>query len=595
MISKNDPKMKWFEEARLGMFIHWGLYSATEGIYNGKETNGIVEWIQAREQIPCSEYEKFVSNLSTEKFDAEEIASLAYEAGVKYVTFTSKHHEGFAMFDSKYSDYNIMKMCKADKDPVKELCEKVRKKGMHACLYYSQSLDFHEENAMGNTWDFETPETERDLQSFLDGKTKFQLNELLTNYGKIDMIWFDVPRGMTYEMGEDLRKYVLERQPHCIINGRLVYPELDEGGDLQDYVCMGDNEILQQKIERCAEAPATTNNSWGYKRDDKDFKSSEDIINLLCSLVSKGVNMLLNIGPKPDGSVPDEAVKIFRDLGAWMKVNSEAVYGTKASPFLSDFSFGWMAKKENRLYLYVKKPQNEVKLYNICEDVISAKVLGGGDVKFKKCENELLLDFSNVKIGEGATVVCITLSNELKDIGKLIQQEENYIYLPGCYCKEESAEYIENEKSSDENDINSGIGESIKNETSIEITNNGVVGWKSENDFVYWDFEVQNPGEYDIVLYTRTKKYMPWVGGHKVTLECGKEKFVSTLSEDVIPDGINRKYFSETGSIIGKVNFETKGTYKLKLTAEEINKEDVAGLGVTRVIFKKSEIEDLGF
>ena len=185
MLGKNDRLTKWFDNARLGLFIHWSLYSATEGIINGKETKGIVEWIQSRERVPINEYEKFATNLSVDKFDAEQIAELASKAGMKYVVFTSKHHEGFAMYPTKYDDYSINSRCGIDRDIMRELVDAMRKKNIVPCFYYSQGVDFHEENAWGNIWDFETPETERDFRKYLDGKCKFQLRELLTeqNHG----------------------------------------------------------------------------------------------------------------------------------------------------------------------------------------------------------------------------------------------------------------------------------------------------------------------------------------------------------------------------------------------------------------------------
>lgn len=591
MLKKDNPKMKWFEDARLGMFIHWGLYSATEGFYGDRETKGIVEWIQSREEIPIKEYEKYASNLSTEKFNAAEIADLAKEAGAKYVTFTSKHHEGFAMFDTKYDDYSIMARCKADVDPVAELCREVRKRGMHPCLYYSHSIDFHEENAFGNDWDFEIPSEERDIRPYLNSKTKTQLKEILTNYGDIDMIWFDVPRGMNAELAWDIRNFVLDINPDCVINGRLVYSDPDS----QDFICMGDNETPQARAEYCSETCATTNDSWGYKRLDKNFKSNDIIIKLLCSLVSKGVNLLLNIGPKPDGSLPEEAVAIFKYLGRWMKINSDAVYGTAASPFMADFSFGWVAQKGNTVYLYVKKPQGKVKIYDFPGEVLSAETMEGKKVSFAKCGKDLEIDLSDIVIDKSVTVIKMELGAKPENKNHLYQQEENYIFLPGCYCKTDAKGVAEEVADADSNAVDNKIGESVKVETSIVITNNGVRGWKSTNDFVYWDFEVINPGEYDVVLYTSTTKYQPWKGEHKVLAECAGEKISATLKEDVIPDGVNRKYFSETGSVLGKIRFDKPGKYTLKLFAEEINAEDGAGLGMTRAILKKSEMKDFGF
>ena len=181
MLDREDPKIKWFQEARFGLFIHWGLYSATEGYWNGKETAGIGEWIASREKIPQAEYEQFAEKLTCDKFDPVMWAKLAKNSGMRYCVFTAKHHEGFAMYDTSYDDYSIVKRSPYGKDATMQVVKAMREEGIVPCLYYSQALDFHEENAMGNTWDYTVPEENRDMWSYINGKCKHQLTELLTN------------------------------------------------------------------------------------------------------------------------------------------------------------------------------------------------------------------------------------------------------------------------------------------------------------------------------------------------------------------------------------------------------------------------------
>ena len=583
MLNKNDEKIKWFENARLGMFIHWGLYSATEGIYNGKETQGIVERIQAREEIPISEYEKFTENLSADNFNAEEIAQLAKDAGMKYMVFTAKHHEGFAMYDTDWGDYSITKRCGAKIDPVKEITSAARSKGIVPCLYYSQALDFHEENAMGNTWDFETSEDERDFKSYIDGKSKYQIKELLTNYGDIGMMWFDVPRGITEEIADDLYSFVKGIKPSCLINGRLTF----EGkGQYHDYICMGDNETPSGKQKFCAETCATTNDSWGYKRNDKNYKTPETIIKLLCSLVSKGVNLLLNIGPKPDGSVPEECITILKELSRWMKINSEAVYETKASPFDADFSFGWASQKGNCLYLYLDKPLESINIFGLENRILSAETMTGESIKFSEHDGNITFDLKNIEFDSAVTVLKIELDGEPKVKSKLFQQEDGNIVLPGY--KAVVSEIEVNELDTGKVAFSSKVGEAQAVTSGMKVNLNGnVVGWRSEKNCVGWEFEVNCPGEYEVVLYTITSKYQPWKGGHQVSVVLGDNRISKVLSEDVIPEGVNRKYFAETGSVVGTVNIEQAGVHNLTLLANKINPEDTAGLAVTRMILIK--------
>ena len=217
MLDKKDPKV------RFGLFIHWGLYSATEGYYHGKETKGIGEWIQSREQIPIAEYERFAEKLTCEQFDPKQWAQLAYRAGMRYCVFTSKHHDGFAMFDTGFDNYNIVKRSPYGKDATAAIVEAMREEGIRPCLYYSQAHDWHEPNATGNTWDFPVPEAERDMWQFINGKCKHQLEEILTKYGDLGLIWMDVPRGLTDEMAVTIRDFVHELQPDCLVSGRISY------------------------------------------------------------------------------------------------------------------------------------------------------------------------------------------------------------------------------------------------------------------------------------------------------------------------------------------------------------------------------------
>lgn len=583
MIERGSEKIAWFENAKLGLFIHWGLYSATEGYYNGKETKGIVEWIQSREKIPNAAYERFAEKLSTKHFDAEQIAALAEEMGARYLVFTTKHHEGFSMFNTAYDDYSINGRSGAKEDVFGALCTAARAHGIRPCAYYSQSVDFHEPNAMGNTWDFAVPENERDFESYFEGKCKFQLRELLTQYGDIGVVWFDVPWGITAERAKELRSFVKSLQPDCLINGRL-------GGATEDsdFLCMGDNEAPYGKTQVCAETCATTNDSWGYKRDDKNFKTPRTVIELLCAVVSKGANLLLNIGPKPDGSLPCEAVDLAKSLGSWMKRYGEAIYSAKASPFTADFSFGWVTQKENALYLLVKEPQRMITLYGLQNKVLAATVLGGENVCFTQSARKITLQTGGVAWDDTVTVIQLTLDAEPRVQGGLFQQEEGAVILPCCACRIQKESKTETPTFA--SSMDRVLGEYWGNlSTEMKVNINGSVEWwKSEKDSIYWDFTPIVSGDYEVLVYTATAKYMPWTGRHRVRVCCGDNDLCAELTEDVLPHGVNRKYFSETGSIIGKIHLQANKNCRLHLFAESINLADPAGLYVTQIMLIKN-------
>lgn len=582
MLNKNDKQVQWFEEARLGMFIHWGICAATEGYHDGKETNGIVEWIQSRERIPGSVYEKYAEKLSDKNFDTEKIADLAKNAGMKYLVFTTKHHEGFSMYDTKVDDYSINKRSGVKRDILKDLVESVRKRGIVPCFYYSQSMDFHEENAWGNTWDFETPEEERDFDLYFNTKCKPQIKELLTNYGPIGVIWFDVPRGMKEKHVKELYAFVKSIQPDCLVNGRI-----GGGKDDWDFICMGDNEAPYGRMNYPAETCATMNNTWGYKRDDKNFKSPKTIIELLCQLMSKGVNLLLNIGPRPDGSVPEESLEILGKMAEWMDENSEAVYKTQASPFCADFSWGWISRKENNLYLLIREERECITIAGLENEILSAKSMKGEEVKVKKEDGIYSLDLSNITFNDTVTVVKLELDGEAKTSGKLIQQEKDYISLQCCDCKIHNMSQGNSSQSFD-SALDRVLGEYRDVAPQFSVNINGTVEkWYSTDDYISWEAEDVLPGEYDVYLYTVTGKYRPWCGGHKVSLTADGQTLLATLTEKVIGHGVNRQYFAETGSLLGSVKVEEKKKVTFELKADYINEEDKAGLSVTRLVLVK--------
>lgn len=280
------------------------------------------------------------------------------------------------------------------------------------------------------------------------------------------------------------------------------------------FLCMGDNEAPYGRVAVCAETCATTNDSWGYKRCDKNFKTPQTVIELLCAVCSKGANLLLNIGPKPDGSLPQEAMQLAEALGDWMQQNSEAVYDTQASPFTADFSFGWATQKENYLYLLMKEPRKQVEIFGLCNRVLRAESLTGESASVRQEQNKLCLDLSAVSFCDTVTVIRLTLDGKPKVANGLFQQESETVMLPCCACKIKKGAH-ESDMSAYASTVDRVVGEYWDNpSTEIKVNINGSVEWwKSEQDSIFWDFEVAEPGDYEVILYTATSKYQPWTGG----------------------------------------------------------------------------------
>jgi alpha-L-fucosidase len=316
--------LEWFRDAKYGLFIHWGLYAIPAGEWQGKRSLGLGEWIMFRTPVPVREYEKLASQFNPVKYNADEWVKLAKDAGMKYIVITSKHHDGFALFDSKVSRWDVADATPFKRDILKELAAACAKQGLPLGFYYSQAQDWHEPNGAGNTWDF-GPDEKKDFDQYLRGKAEPQVRELLTGYGPVALVWFDTPRMMSAERAQRFTDIVRQLQPKTLIDGRL--------GAAGDYVSTGDNVIPGQVQAAAWEVPATLNHTWGYRSDDHDWKSAGDVTFKLVDIVSKGGNYLLNVGPMADGVIPQPSRDVLRTVGRWLKLNGEAVYGAGPTPW----------------------------------------------------------------------------------------------------------------------------------------------------------------------------------------------------------------------------------------------------------------------
>jgi alpha-L-fucosidase len=334
---QHNARMKWWRDARFGLFIHWGLYSIPAGEWKGK--TDYAEWIRNQAQIPVKIYDKFVSEFNPVKFNADRWVRLAKDAGMKYMVITSKHHDGFCLFNSKYTDFDI-KSTPFKKDILKELSEACNKEGIKLCFYYS-IMDWHNPDYLPRReWEKTRSTKGADFNRYVE-YMKNQLKELLTNYGNIGVLWFDGEWEDTWndKRGVDLYNYVRSLQPNIIVNNRVGANRSGMDGFTEGGSFSGDFGTPEQQIPVTGlpgvdwESCMTMNDHWGYNKNDHNFKSSKEILQMLADIASKGGNYLLNIGPTAEGFFPPESVELLHKIGEWMKVNGESIYGTNASPF----------------------------------------------------------------------------------------------------------------------------------------------------------------------------------------------------------------------------------------------------------------------
>ncbi len=396
-----DKRMQWWREARFGMFIHWGTYAVWGGVYHGHEQKrGGAEWIMNRCKIPVAEYQQVASTFNPVKYDPESWVLLAKEAGMKYIVITAKHHDGFAMFKSDASKFNIADFTPYKKDVLEALAKACKKHNMKLGFYYSQAQDWN--NAGGAVarklasegWDnpdsakidaftaanqghWDPAQLTSSMDEYMERVAIPQVKELLTNYGKVAVLWWDTPTNMTDGNALKLQA-LLKLQPNIITNDRLKRPNFP-----------GDTGTPEQKIPKPGELDGkdwetcmTMNGTWGFRTNDDKWKSPETLIRNLCDIASKGGNYLLNIGPDALGQIPQPSIDRLKAVGTWMKVNSEAIYATKASP-LGILPWGRCTQKEQNgktiLYFSVFEWPKDGKLIvpGFSQTAASATLLAG--------------------------------------------------------------------------------------------------------------------------------------------------------------------------------------------------------------------------
>ncbi len=552
---KQDRRMKWWREARFGMFIHWGLYAIPAGTWKGKRVPGIGEWIQKRAPIPVAEYEKLAAKFNPTKYDARAWVQLAKDAGMKYLTLTSKHHDGFALFKSKVSPYNMVDATPYGKDVIVDLAKECKKAGIRLCFYYSQKQDWHHPNGSGNTLDYDP--AKQNFNQYMREKALPQVKEILTQYGSIGMIWYDTPQDITRVQTKKFVDQVYSIQPNCLVNGRA-------GHGLGDYQSMGDNLIPPARVDGDWETPATLNDTWGYKTYDHNWKPVDGLIRRLVDIVSKGGNYLLNVGPTAQGVIPKQSVSRLKVMGKWLAVNGDAVYGTSPSPHPYEQSWGRMTVKGRRVYLHLFEwPKETFTLYGLKNKVKKAYLLADKKKQalpvIQACRGDMDLDVLHIELPKKApdkyvSVVVIEVAGEPDMDAHLIQNADGRVVM----------------------ETYNGALKQTKSGVQLTRGRFGTVeNWTHARQGVMWEVKVAEPGRFDVVVISQAEAGKSWPGGHTVKVSVGKKSVSGKLREDERIDNPRApSHLPDVVSKLGQIEIGKSGLQTVTVRVEKLAKKN---------------------
>ena len=509
---QRDERMEWWRDARFGLFIHWGVYSVPAGTYHDKKIGGIGEWIMNRAKIPVAEYKSYANEFNPVKYDPKAWVKMAKDAGMKYIVITSKHHDGFALFDSKVTDWDVVDASPYGKDLLKPLVKEAKKAGLKIGFYYSQAQDWtHPGGAKsgykeGEYWDEAQGGS---FDDYLKNIAYPQVEEIFSNYN-IDILWWDTPTWMTKERAELLHP-LLAMKPGLITNNRL-------GGGFK-----GDSDTPEQHIpatgikDRDWEVCMTMNETWGYKSYDDNWKSTEDLLHKLIDIASKGGNFLLNVGPKPDGTIPQASIDRLAAVGEWMDVNSESIYETQASPFRRPW-WGRCTRKElengdTRLYLQVFDwPSDNILMVPVLNEVAQCFLLADKSIKYDVSSGDKGLNISLIGdvSDEIASVIVLDIKGSPKVTNQtIVQDEEGKITLNPDECDLENRSYVTTEHAK------------LK-----RTSDRSYLTWKSTRTWMEWPVDIKQAVNCDVMATIASA-----VAGNQLIIQMGDETVKFDLPE----------------------------------------------------------------
>lgn len=596
-VKASPGEMNWWEDDKFGLFVHWGVYSVAGGVWSSDgtfksrfdgdannlvEVKGYAEQILKGTQMPLSEYKKIADIFDWSKFNAQDFINLCFASGQHYIVITSKHHDGFAMWRSKASHWNIGDATpygrQSGRDPLKELadaCHATKTNGspweIKLCFYYSHCADWWEPDGVAFGY---TPHQDPDVanfQHYLDRKVKPQLTELLTQYGDIGMIWFDVPRVLSVDQAQQLKDLVHKLSPNTIIDGRL-------GHDMGNYCNTGDNGIVGVPVDVPWETGSSINESYGYKINAKDYKTSDEIIRKLIEVISHGGNYLLNIGPKGDGTIPEKDKEILTAVGKWTLPNKKAIFGTRETPYLGDKSFvpewGTCTQNDNHLYLFVTHWPGDTK---ISVPLLQNKIR---KISFLTDADHKPLSYIRSKDTNGNDIVVITVpATAPQKVATVVDVEcegNSLRLLPFKHAYDPVKKQIFLSAAN----FQAHAGNVKDLSLYYDMDTKAIVNWrynKGNGPTVAWTYVVTEPGEYEVKIdYAIDKRF----AGLPVDILVNNVNVHSFLTEDTGENEIYRKV--DVGTIKLEKSKQDFALHIFKTDASKLYVMQIKGVYLTK-------------
>lgn len=553
---RSDGKqMQRFEQGNYAMFIHWGLFSQLGNRWKGQTYYGVGEWLMHKNManIPVKEYMDVAKDFNPKDFDARDIAQLAKDAGMKYIIVTSKHHDGFAMYDSKACDFNIVKQTPFGRDPMKELAEACREFDLGFGFYYSHNQDWTypggsggpQQDSLGNIKNFE---------DYFNEKCLPQVEEITRNYGELELIWFDTPGNIPSKYAKKLVEVVRVNQPNTLVSGRVGY-------NMGDYQTLGDMEIPLENIDGIWESIDVTNDAWGYAWYDQNWKTPKQVLSNLISTVGRGGTYMMNVGPDFSGRIPKQAQMSLRTVGRWIAQYPEIIYGAGPSPWKHGLPWGDVTTNNESLYLTIYSWPTTGKLYvpGILTGIDEVKLLSGKKeqkLKYVKEENWLVIDLPVMRPEPLISVIRLIPARkaELKVDSTLAVDPEfglsastlfATVRKGKCYKRRWMEKFGEWKVAS--------VVENWQDDTSV-----------------IWEVEIKTPGMYQVDL--------TYTGNSRIVWSVESEEGISIRNQQ------NSSTVYSTYPI-GWLEFKKAGKHKLTVRMLEGEKASLASIDIQPIIF----------